>query len=177
MARTHREQTLAEHLYLVTMYADELAHRILTEHYDDSKRLCLLSWTLEHDTPEILTGDIPTPAKRKLQAGYDSGHDPLELLEMSIASDSYKKAKKNIRNTELVYITKLGDLIDSIVFISIEGVTEHSVVIEKRLHEMFHSTISIGKEFYPQYNWDASIAVLDDILNGEDGQLEFEAKF
>ncbi len=176
MVRTQREQTLAEHLYLVTMYADEIARKVLND-YSDSDRLKLLSWTLEHDTPEILTGDIPTPAKRCLQQAYTDGNDPLEQLEDSIASENYKRAKKDVDDTHLEIITKLADLIDGITFVHIEGATTHSEVIELKLIESFHNVVEVGKQKYPAHKWNEAKSVLDDILNGKDGQLEFEADF
>lgn len=176
LARTHREQTLAEHLYLVTMYSDEVAKRVL-KNYTDSDKLKLLSWGLQHDVPEILTGDIPTPAKRRLQEGYAPGEDPLERLENSIASDDYKQAKKAVEGTKLAYITKIADIIDSIVFIDIEGVTKHTEVIEIKLRKMFDKVVQKAGEAYPDEDWRLATSVLEDVLHGEDGQLSFESDY
>ena len=177
MVRTKRDQTLAEHLYLVTMYAMELARNVLKE-FDDSKKLKLMSWCLEHDTPEILTGDIPTPAKRRLQESFgDSGVDPLEDLEYSIANQHYKDAKANIQDTDLEIITKLADIMDGLVFIHVEGVTEHSKVIEQKLTTSFSKVMLIGEGKFPDNNWEAAENVLNEVLFGADGQIEFESDF
>lgn len=176
MVRTSREQNLAEHQYLVTMYAREIADKVLNN-YTDTDRLNLITWCLEHDTPEILTGDIPTPAKRRLQETFKEGEDPLEDLEDSIASKNYREAKKLVHGTRLEIVTKLADLIDGVTFIHIEGVTEHSDVIESKLRASFYKVICIGKEKYPDESWDKAEVVLDSILHGRDGQVDFEADY
>jgi 5'-deoxynucleotidase len=177
MVRTNRDQTLAEHLYLVTMYAQEIADRVL-KNYTDEDKLNLVLWCLEHDTPEILTGDIPTPAKRRLQESLKDGEvDRLEELENSIASENYRNAKENVKGTRLEIITKLADLIDGIVFISVEGATEHSRVIEKKLLGSFYKVISIGKSTYPKDDWGKSELILNQILLGAAGQIDFESDF
>jgi 5'-deoxynucleotidase len=175
MVRTQRDQTLAEHLYLVTMYADEIARNVMDE-YSDSDRLKLLSWCLEHDTPEILTGDIPTPAKRRMQEKFGDS-DILEELEDSIASDNYKKSKKAVYGTKLEIITKLADIMDGIAFINLEGFSDHSKVIGDKLKASFYKVICKGKTEYPDDNWDAAGKVLDDVMHGQDGQIEFESDY
>ena len=175
MVRTQRDQTLAEHLYLVTMYADEIARNVIKD-YTDSDRLKLLSWCLEHDTPEILTGDIPTPAKRRMQERFGDT-DILEDLEDGIASENYMEAKKGVYGTKLEIITKLADIMDGIAFINLEGVSDHSEIIGDKLKASFYKVICKGKNEYPNDNWDAAGNVLDDVMHGKDGQIDFESDY
>lgn len=175
MVRTQRDQTLAEHLYLVTMYADEIARKVLND-YNDTDRLKLLSWCLEHDTPEILTGDIPTPAKRRMQEKFGDD-DILEELEDSIASENYKKSKKDVYGTKLEVVTKLADIMDGIAFIDEEGFSDHSKVIADKLKASFYKVICKGKDLYPDEKWDMAGNVLDNVMHGQDGQIEFESDY
>lgn len=177
MVRTQRDQTLAEHLYLVTMYAIELAEQILTD-FDSDSKLALMSWCLEHDTPEILTGDIPTPAKRRIQESLGTlDLNPLEDLEYSIANASYKEAKDKIKDSKLEIIAKLADVMDGLVFIHVEGVTEHSTIIEHKLTASFGKVISLGRAKYPNEKWGKAEGILNEILFGRDGQIEFESDY
>lgn len=52
-----RNQTLAEHLFNVTMIARDICRRI---DVDDAE---VIKLTLEHDLDEVVFGDIPSPAK------------------------------------------------------------------------------------------------------------------
>lgn len=63
---TVREQTLAEHSFLVTIIALELFRKIVgcEDHVDINT---LMVGAMFHDMPEIRTGDTPTPAKATIR--------------------------------------------------------------------------------------------------------------
>ena len=67
---TTRPQSLAEHTFNVTMLVRDYCRRV---DWDDD---VLMKAALEHDLDEILTGDIPTPAKEAMRS---QGFDPDKL--------------------------------------------------------------------------------------------------
>lgn len=70
IVRTIRDQSIAEHQYFVTMYANDIASAL---DLPQMLHLALLQQCLWHDLKdEIFTGDIPGPAKRALCPDKDS---------------------------------------------------------------------------------------------------------
>lgn len=62
--RTLRQQTVGEHTFGVLM----LLRMVLPDDYDPDKTAVLLVATMHHDLPELVTGDIPAPVKRRFPA-------------------------------------------------------------------------------------------------------------
>jgi 5'-deoxynucleotidase len=115
----HRYQSIAEHQYLVAMYFRELLKRIMPNH-TLAERLLGLEYTLVHDLPEVITGDMATPVKRHLESFYADGECPLDLLESALCQD-YADLKEEIEGTPLARIAKLADILEAIKFIKEEG--------------------------------------------------------
>jgi 5'-deoxynucleotidase YfbR-like HD superfamily hydrolase len=65
IARTLRRQSVAEHSYFVTLYADRTMD-MLGWLPGNGARLDVLRWAIYHDLPEAGLGDIQGPAKRAL---------------------------------------------------------------------------------------------------------------
>ena len=63
IARTIRQQYVAEHMYFVGFYADRTMD-MLGIHRSDNRRYGVLRWAMRHDIPEGATGDTPGPVKR-----------------------------------------------------------------------------------------------------------------
>lgn len=59
-----REQTVAEHSYMVTLIALHMFNRTVDVRTDKETALHVVLRALFHDSPEIVAGDMPTPAKR-----------------------------------------------------------------------------------------------------------------
>ena len=172
MVRTQRQQTLAEHHYLVTMIARAMLQRIAIHEVPQADLLALLNYTLLHDTPELLLGDIPTPTKRKL-VELLGGADPLAELEI-IVSPEYRAAKEQINDTYLARVAKLADLADAIVFLSQEGMGSHASVVHQKLLSQFAEAVETAVHDYPSHQWQGAYSVLDEMLDGPDGQIDFE---
>ncbi len=73
---TTQQQTLADHLGKVALYADWLGLH-LREVYDDLAIVETLEWALTHDLPETEHGDIPNPAKKWLNKSLGQSYDDL----------------------------------------------------------------------------------------------------
>ncbi|MBT5230991.1 MAG: HD domain-containing protein [Methylococcales bacterium] len=169
--RTVRQQTLAEHLYLVTVVAQALLAEISAEIPSNSDRWKLASWTLRHDSPELVLGDIPTPMKHLIK--QHSEGDVLDIIEAEICSD-FKRSKDRVDHTYLEHVAKLADLADAIAFLAVEGTNDHAKVIEEKTHTLFAKRVEHAAEEYPEYQWSKAHGVLNELLNGEDAQISYE---
>ncbi len=62
-----RSQSVAEHSYNVAMIAVHIVDRLENVSSDKtSLRSVVMGWSLAHDLPEVVTGDIPTPLKEMM---------------------------------------------------------------------------------------------------------------
>lgn len=115
----YRHQSIAEHQYLVAMYARYLLKAINPD-YTEKDLLLILEYSLVHDLPEVITGDMATPVKRRLEGLYPDGQCPLDQLEAELCQD-YADLKERADNTPLARIMKLADILEAIKFIKEEG--------------------------------------------------------
>jgi len=169
--RTVRQQTLAEHLYLVTVVAQAMLEKISSTSPSNADRWKLASWTLRHDSPELVLGDIPTPMKH-LMREY-AGRDVIADIEADICVD-FQRSKDRIDTTYLARVAKLADIADAISFIAAEGTNEHARVIEKKTRVLFEKQLDLAKREYPGYEWAGADDVLQELLQGEDAQISYE---
>jgi 5'-deoxynucleotidase len=114
-----RYPSIAEHSYLVTMYAREILKRI-NPNATAEEKLLLLEYSCFHDLPEVLTGDMATPVKRQLESMFPEGQSPLDLIEEALCPE-YKELKHEVANTYLAVIAKLADVLEAVKFIYVEG--------------------------------------------------------
>lgn len=171
--RTLRNQTLAEHHYMVSMLVNKMAKEIPSDPLTDSERLLLIEYAMWHDTPELLMGDLASPLKRRIEE-ISKINNPIEEIEKEIAPWLTNLRGKIQKKPELYIIFKLADMMDAIVFIFQEGVGEHSKAVMKNLETAFHKKVSSGKEVMPSYNWQIAETILNDLLHATTNQLEFE---
>lgn len=170
--RTFREQTLAEHHYMVAMISNKLSKDIFRENISDSERLQLLEYALWHDMPEIIMGDISSPCKKRIKQMCGDMENPIERLENEIAP-WLNKIKRNLK-IESQFIVKLGDLMDAIMFISQEGVGRHAEVVKEGLINSFRRKIQEASQRIPQYDWSIAEKVLEKLLSDE-RRIAFES--
>jgi 5'-deoxynucleotidase YfbR-like HD superfamily hydrolase len=109
--RLHR-QSVAEHSFFVTLYASELGRCLGLSNLEMAD---LLGCALRHDMPEIITGDMPGPAKRAI-ADKDKlveyEYDFMVSIEQTHHFDGY--------NDKMRRIIKAADTIDAYYWISLE---------------------------------------------------------
>ncbi len=172
--RTLRDQTLAEHHYMVTMLANKMVKDILIKPISDSERLLLIEYALWHDTPELLMGDLASPLKRQIEE-ISGNNNPIEQIENEIAPWLSVLSDKIKTKPELYIIFKLADVMDAIIFINQEGIGNHAKAVENNLLNTFHNKISNGKRLKPDYNWQVAEDILNDLLHGRTNQLKFES--
>ena len=123
MVNTSRDQSVAEHSYNVAMIVRDFCVAV------DCRSDRLIVAALEHDAHEVVTGDVPTPTKRRLRgAGIDV--------------DSVFETPNSVKNLtpEEKHLLKLADITEAYWFLDENGVGRHAKAvklgIEKQIHEM-----------------------------------------
>lgn len=149
--RCARNQTLAEHHYLVTMIARELMRRLFGETIPAETRLRVLEYALTHDTPELLMGDLPSPLKRRI-AEISGDRNPLTRIEHEIAPEivEYQRA---LADSALACLVKLADLMDACLFIREEGIGRHAALVADKSEALLREKIQEAGERFPELDW------------------------
>lgn len=171
IVRTARHQTLAEHLYLVTMLSLEIANVVMRGEVTDSDKIRLMNWSLNHDVPEVITGDIATPMKKTIRSMCPE--DPFDVLERQL-SETYSVVKDAVIDTHLEAIVKLADITDGIVFLHTEGMGSHADYVRAKLVITLSENVQQSATKWPNYDWDAVLDMLNDLMDTGNSQIEFE---
>jgi len=114
IVKTIGNQNLATHSYNVCMISRAIAKEF---GIDDSN---VMKYAIDHDLAEILTGDIPTPAKERL----------------GIRAIHAGTSKQKCGHTELI-IVKVADILDAIMFIRDNKCNRHGEVVYQYLIKKF----------------------------------------
>ena len=124
---TIREQSLAEHSFNVAMIARDIA---VEAGMDDSN---IVKYALDHDLDEIMTGDIPSPAKVRMgMSTMDSGKE-----------DSFYKGKSLSKcSKEEILVVTAADLIDSYLFIKYNRIGRQGDVVFKHASKKFEEWLN-----------------------------------
>lgn len=172
--RCARNQTLAEHHYLVAMITRELIERILEDDISPETRLRVLEYALTHDTPELLMGDLPSPLKRRI-AELTGEQDPLVVIEREIAPEIAER-KAALKDSPLGLIVKLADLMDGCLFIREEGIGRHAAVVAEKSEAALRDKISEAQSRFAHLDWSRAMDLYAQMRGeaGADNQLLFE---
>lgn len=172
--RCARNQTLAEHHYLVTMIARELIRRILGDDLPAETRLLALEYALTHDAPELLMGDLPSPLKRRI--AEIAGHaDPLVRIEREIAPEIAAR-RDALQGSALAAIVKLADLMDACLFIREEGIGRHATVVAEKTEMALRDKILESQRGFADLDWSHATELYAQMRgeSGADNRLLFE---
>lgn len=157
IVRVAREQTIAEHMYRVWL----IVSRIVDDDkfgLDQQQAILCKEWALLHDQPEVITGDIPTPSKRRM-VEFD-----INKLEASIDSDfgdCYNQLKSLF--PQVLAIVKLADLVEMLAFLQIEGLGRHAESVLADIDDDFREHLSDAMGRWPDLRW----SVFLEVRNGE----------
>lgn len=125
---TTREQTVAEHCFMVMLIALHLYCRICPKgQRDEAAMLCLLVAAMFHDAPEAAGGDTPTPAKRLIRelTGDPAIFDKLDkflMPELPYLGGSVPDA--------LDVFIRVADKIEAYHFIHDNGTGPHAEIVK-----------------------------------------------
>jgi len=136
-------------------------------------RELLMERALTHDLPEVLTGDLSTPIKKKLRAAGAGAI--LQQIEDEVDPRVTYLRKKTADSVE-GDIVKLADMIEAISFMNGCGKGNHSRMVEEVLKRDMGSLIIKMNRDWPQGRWRrAADAILSDLTSGVDSMLMYEA--
>lgn len=169
---TFGRQSVAAHSWNVAMYCRYLAIAIAPDMTPEDT-LLLNDIALIHDLPEAKTGDIPTPIKRVLEAFFPKGQSPLDLIEERVCPP-YAYLKGRTKGTYLAVILKLGDIMDALHYISVQGMGPVREKIVRERTRAFNRYIQVGINSWPDLKWNEASRVLDSLLNDVPDQIDFE---
>ena len=161
--RTSRQQSLAEHQYVLTMIARNIAGRVMRGALTANDELALIDFTLRHDTPVLVLGDRPSYVKTLLSEICVNQRNPLEVLEERVCSH-FSVAKARIVDTPLFLITKLADAAEQICFIRDEGMSRTGQALEESVMREFTGCLAAAQEHFPTLAWVEAQHVLDELL-------------
>ena len=138
--KTINTQSVAEHSYYVAMYADQLADVIEWGGPRDK----LMKYCLWHDVEEVITGDIPGPAKRAMMRQVEGPKWVKERMEERFGDENHINPDTEAEFDQIRKIVKVADLIDEVLFLVTETVMGNRSVAENltysrdRLFSAFH---------------------------------------
>ena len=134
IVNTAKGQSLAEHSFNVAMIARDIA---VEAGMDD---LNIIKYALDHDLDEIMTGDIPSPAKARMGMNtMDSGGE-----DFFYKGKSLSKCSK-----EEVLVVTAADLIDSYLFIKYNQIGRQGQVVFNHTSKKFENWLEFISLTYP----------------------------
>ncbi len=119
---TSKQQTIAEHSFNMCLLVEEICKLVGQEDQTDAA----IRYTIHHDIPEVVLGDIPTPTKRfygLMNALGESGLDPQSAAPNGFIED----------------VVKLADLLDAVMFLQLYGIGKHSQDVRADLVERIYN--------------------------------------
>ena len=111
IVRTNKKQSVAEHTFNVVMIARAIAKEAGVPDTE------LIKYALDHDIDEVITGDIPSPAKAR----------------MGIKGKGYEGTGKLLCSAEQALIVEVADVMEACLFISENGVGRHAEAVTMNL--------------------------------------------
>ena len=126
---TTQDQSLAEHLFNVTM----IARRIAAEAGIPDERI--IKYALDHDLDEVMTGDIPSPAKERM-----------------LIPDDYKGKSRELCDCGEAIVVKAADLIDAYLFIKHNHHDRHGATVYKSMQGKLDAFLLSLAIDYPTIN-------------------------
>lgn len=128
IVNTAKQQSLAEHTFNVMA----IARRICTALNIDDRNV--MKYAFDHDLDEVLTGDIPTPAKKRLEIDLPYNGNGKELCsELELA------------------VVKTADVMEALIFIRENGIGKHAQLCDAYLNDKIEEILSVYNAKWPGY--------------------------
>lgn len=111
IVRVSKRQSVAEHTFNVTMIARAIAKEAGVPDNE------LIKYALDHDIDEVMTGDIPSPAK----------------VRMGIKGKGYEGNGRSLCTAQQALIVEVADIMEACIFLSENGLGRHAQVVSQSL--------------------------------------------
>ncbi len=167
MVNTYRGQTLAEHLYRVTMLSRRLYHDIVGPEANSVDYTTITDWALWHDLPEVVYGDTPTPLKAAIR---ESGSDVLEKLD-EVASPFYAARYRAVKGTLPWYVVKIADHLEAIAVLTVEAKDDHARGVLGGIKARCFDIVAEAQQKFPLHDWSVIYTVGKEAIAGEEQTL------
>jgi 5'-deoxynucleotidase len=149
VVNVHRQQSLAEHMWLVAMTAFEIAKRLKVERVGAPLSMDEFLYAMEHDLPEVRYGDIPTPGKRMIRA---EGED-LNRVESNLTRVPLNYDPNGEVSSIGLDIVKLADVFEGVFFIEENGYGRHAEAVAHDARAKFNDLVKIMIKKWPGLDW------------------------
>lgn len=161
IVRVARDQNLAEHQWCVAIIAMHMMKWIAADAdsepwAEDVQELwrIVMHWSLFHDTPEVITGDMPTPMAAR-------GHKSIQLERSLSANWSQLQVDANDYAAGLpAMIVKLADITADLLFMEEEGIGKHSEGVTEGIAARLRNKTHEAKQTFPNIRWHHLIAAM-----------------
>lgn len=157
IVHSRREQSLAEHIYMVAMISIAILDEFGVQELQ--LRNWIMEWALLHDLPEVVMGDTTSPVKAKTKEAFN------EIEE--VVDPKFKEFERQMPRAGLA-IVKMADYIDALKFLQTEGVNGQAQSVYEKLYTNFCNYIEYMKKEKPDWPWGRCEKVLLQILSGEE---------
>lgn len=175
---TNIEQNVAEHSHCMAIVAECLLEAIQPAGREPSieERYWVLKYSIEHDLPEILTGDMPSVIKqyfKKMVPGFGSF---LAEFEYRAVPELKALDEQSHKHMHLPFVVKAADLIEAYsYFLCAKGLDhQHNDVVVNKLRQSLTELVEAAQLKFPLYNWDATFKVLHEVEFGSSAVLNLE---
>lgn len=168
----HYLSSVAEHSCLVAVYAREIAPRVYPD-LSAGYQVLLHELTLMHALCEVVTGDMPSPIKRRLIQVFPSGESPIDQLEASICPDAANREHQAKTTRPHIYIgMRLADIFDAMAVIKQEGKDPVAQQIENERKGSFDALLESAQESCPKGDWSRAYEVRVAVMSLSQVQID-----
>lgn len=157
IVQSKREQTVAEHSFMVAMISMAIMKEF--EITSPETRSLVFEWALMHDLPEVVLGDTVSPVKAKAKQAF-------KIMEDMV--DPKLRVFEEVLPDIIIRIVKAADYIDALKFLDTEGVNGQAKSIFTRLYSDFFEHLDSSQELHPKYPWRNCDRVLHQIMSGHE---------
>ena len=160
-----RYPSVAEHLYLVALYAREIASRVYPG-LSAEDQVLLYELALMHDLSEVVTGDMLSPIKRQLKTMFAPGESPIDRLEASICPDAtLREPLAKSERPQCYFRMKLSDILDAMVVIKQEGKGSVAKLVEQERTAAFDVLLDQAQLECPDGEWSPAHEVREAVMS------------
>lgn len=169
IVKVARTQSIAEHSFMVAMLVERLCHLL---HLGNDDTLRAIRYALHHDLPEVYTGDLPTPLKSlgggAVKEAISDFESVVELNDRPLMDD----------DPFITSIIKAADLIESVLFLRDNAMTDHGKRIKANIMDRIQSMVNDWSNA-EYFDWPTSgemasvvLILLDEVLDGGETTLD-----
>lgn len=180
---TNIKQNVSEHSHCMAIIAETLLDMVYANKGEQpslEERYLVLKYSISHDLPEIITGDMPAVVKLYFKRAIPDFSNILKELEYR-AVPELKEFDKVFEQKykHLPFICKAADLIEAYSFFLVaKGLdVQHNNVVVAKLRQALFNLAHTAKHVCPEYDWRAFYECLHEVEHGDSAVIHFEKLF